>query len=67
MKEATASGSCVSRRSGLLEIAAPDSRPPVRPPARAFERLSDGGLVVLTGCAHAGIVGTLRHGLALIQ
>jgi 7,8-dihydropterin-6-yl-methyl-4-(beta-D-ribofuranosyl)aminobenzene 5'-phosphate synthase len=30
-----------------------------------FIHLPDAGLVVLTGCAHAGIVNTVRHGLAL--
>jgi 7,8-dihydropterin-6-yl-methyl-4-(beta-D-ribofuranosyl)aminobenzene 5'-phosphate synthase len=30
-----------------------------------FIQLADGSLVVVTGCAHAGIVNTIQHGLAL--
>jgi 7,8-dihydropterin-6-yl-methyl-4-(beta-D-ribofuranosyl)aminobenzene 5'-phosphate synthase len=30
-----------------------------------FIHLADGSLIVVTGCAHAGVVNTIRHGLAL--
>lgn len=46
-------------RDGRLE------RDDVRDDLALFISLPDVGLVVLTGCAHAGIVNTIRHGLAL--
>jgi 7,8-dihydropterin-6-yl-methyl-4-(beta-D-ribofuranosyl)aminobenzene 5'-phosphate synthase len=36
----------------------------VRDELALFIRLPDVGLAVLTGCAHAGVVNTIRHGLA---
>jgi 7,8-dihydropterin-6-yl-methyl-4-(beta-D-ribofuranosyl)aminobenzene 5'-phosphate synthase len=40
-------------------------RDSVRDDLALFIHLTDGSLVVVTGCAHAGIVNTIRHGLAL--
>jgi len=46
-------------RDGRLE------RDDMRDDLALFIHLPDFGLVVVTGCAHAGIVNTIRHGLAL--
>ncbi len=46
-------------RDGRLE------RDDMRDDLALFIHLPDVGLVVVTGCAHAGIVNTIRHGLAL--
>jgi len=46
-------------RDGRLE------RDDLRDDLALFIHLPDVGLVVVTGCAHAGIVNTIRHGLAL--
>ena len=40
-------------------------RDELRDDLSVFIHLPDAGLVVLTGCAHAGIVNTIRHGLDL--